>query len=208
VSRSKTPRSARTGHTREVLSARRPTPDAIRAFLADHAAIPLSYDTPAMTRGLPPAGWVMGRDWIELGSGSAVYERAAAAVDRWAMFDVPWVELFGADRPPAVDQTVAVLARVGPVWSLNGCRVTYLVDDRGAFERHGFAYGTLGEHMEVGEERFTVEGERESDRVLYDVIAFSRPRHWLARAGGPLSRRLQRRFRIDSGRAIQRALTA
>jgi len=41
----------------------------------------------------------------------------------------------------------------------------------------------------------------------YDLFAFSRPRHPLARLGGPLySRALQRRFARDSLRAMARAV--
>jgi hypothetical protein len=61
-------------------------------------------------------------------------------------------------------------------------------------KRFGFAYGTLAEHAESGEERFTVEWHGEDDTVWYDVLAFSRPRQVLARLGYPLSRLLQKRF--------------
>jgi uncharacterized protein (UPF0548 family) len=61
--------------------------------------------------------------------------------------------------------------------------------------------------MESGEERFTIEWRREDDSVWYDLLAFSRPRHRLARSGAPLSRRLQRRFARDSLHAMMRAVT-
>ncbi len=149
----------------------------------------------------------MGREGVELGSGPEVYERARAAVDQWAMFDVGWVELLGADEPPAEGLTVAVLARLGALWSLNACRVTALIREPGDHERHGFAYGTLSEHMETGEERFVVSWDRASGGVSYEVVAYSRPRHWLARAAGPVARAAQRRFRLGSARAMQRAVT-
>ena len=60
--------------------------------------------------------------------------------------------------------------------------------------RFGFAYGRLGEHAESGEERFTVEWDRASDKVWYDILAFSRPRHTLAKLAYPLSRSLQKAF--------------
>jgi len=72
-------------------------------------------------------------------------------------------------------------------------------------KRFGFAYGTLADHMESGEERFTVEWRRDDDSVWYDLLAFSRPRHPLARLGLRLSRALQRRFARDSLRAMARA---
>ena len=90
-------------------------------------------------------------------------------------------------------------------WSLNASRVVYVVDDRGAQSRYGFAYGTLTEHAETGEERFTVELRPEDQTVWYDIYAFSRP-NGLARAGYPLSGRLQRRFARDSKEAMRRAV--
>ena len=42
-------------------------------------------------------------------------------------------------------------------------------------KRFGFAYGTLREHAESGEERFTVEWSRDDDRVWYDILAFFAP---------------------------------
>ena len=58
-------------------------------------------------------------------------------------------------------------------------------------KRLGFAYGTLAEHAESGEERFTIEWNRNKDEVLYDIFAFSRPRQAFAKLGHPLSRLLQ-----------------
>ena len=59
--------------------------------------------------------------------------------------------------------------------------------------RFGFAYGTLPDHVECGEERFTVECGQD-DSVWYDILAFSRPRHPLAKLGQPLVRRWQKQF--------------
>jgi uncharacterized protein (UPF0548 family) len=192
--------------TRRVLSLRRPDDGQIRSFLAGQQELPLSYEAPGMTGTGPPPGWDVGRDRAELGTGPAVYARARAAVDRWAMFDVGWVELCWPDRPPAPGCTVAVLARLGPLWSLNACRVVDASPAGDDADHHGFAYGTLDEHMERGEERFEVRWERASDRVVYEVVAYSQPRHWLARASGPLARAAQARFRAHSGRAMQRAV--
>jgi alpha-ketoglutarate-dependent taurine dioxygenase len=46
--------------------------------------------------------------------------------------------------------------------------------------RFAFAYGTLAEHAESGEERFQVEW-REDDSVWYDILAFSRPNQLFSR---------------------------
>jgi len=39
-------------------------------------------------------------------------------------------------------------------WSLNAARIVYLIEEDGPCEKHGFAYGTLPEHGERGEERW------------------------------------------------------
>ncbi len=54
------------------------------------------------------------------------------------------------------------------------------------------AYGTLTEHVEIGEERFIVEFDHESNEVWYDIFAFSRPGHMLVKIGYPYSRYLQK----------------
>ena len=72
--------------------------------------------------------------------------------------------------------------------------------------RRGFAYGTLPGHAESGEERFLVEWDRSDNAVWYDIVAFSRPKHPLARLGYPLTRRTQKRFARDSVAAMRRAI--
>ena len=84
---------------------------------------------------------------------------------------------------------------------MNACRIVYVVEEQ---QRYGFAYGTLSEHAERGEERFTVEWKREEDTVWYDLLAFSKPGP-MARLGYPLARRLQKRFAHDSKEAMKRA---
>ena len=80
------------------------------------------------------------------------------------------------------------------LWWLNATRIVYTIDEP---RRFGFAYGTLPRHAEKGEERFLVE-HLDDDTVWYDVLAYSRPRHILARIGYPLARRYQKRFGRES----------
>jgi len=86
---------------------------------------------------------------------------------------------------------------------LNASRIIYIVNEEGRIARYGFAYGTLAEHAESGEERFTVEWNRSDDQVWYSILAFSRPKTTLARLGYPLARRLQKRFGEDSKAAMR-----
>jgi uncharacterized protein (UPF0548 family) len=94
-----------------------------------------------------------------------------------------------------------VVRHVG-FWSVNISRIVYLIDEE---SRYGFAYGTLPSHSEEGEERFFVEHDKTTDEVWYDLYAFSKPRHPLARIGYPISRHLQKRFARESLAAMKRA---
>lgn len=183
-----------------MLTLSEPMADTIRRFLAAQAALPLSYAPAGLTRGPAPAGYTADRRRQRLGDDDAAFGRACAALRSWAMFRQDWIRL-APDDPPAVGTAVAVCARVGPLWWLNACRVVYLIDEP---RRVGFAYGTLADHAERGEERFAVE-QLADGSVWYDLLAYSRPRHWLARAGYPLTRAFQKRFGRGSAAAMAAA---
>ncbi len=103
-----------------------------------------------------------------------------------------------SDTPIETGAIVAVEANTFGFWSLNACRIVYVIDERETTNaRFGFAYGTLPDHVECGEERFTVEWNADNS-VWYDMYAFSRPQHPLVKAGLPVARRLQKRFARDS----------
>jgi uncharacterized protein (UPF0548 family) len=139
---------------------------------------------------------------IELGSGEVTWHRAVEAVRGWQMFNIPWLRLCWPTAPICAGTEVAVLLHHVGFFSLNACRIVYRVDNDDRNKRFGFAYGTLEEHAESGEERLTVEWNRANDKVCYDILAFSRPRQTLARVGYPLSRFLQRQFAEDSKAAM------
>jgi uncharacterized protein (UPF0548 family) len=182
-----------------------PSPQRISQFLDAQRDASFSYDEVGATRkGMKtPAGFAVDHNRARLGGGRHTFERAVAALYAWRMFDVGWARLVPADAPVEVGMTVAVLARHYGFHSLNSCRISYTIEENGdGIVRRGFAYGTLPEHGEKGEERFTVEWRREDDSVFYDLYAFSKPNHFLAKLGYPLTRRLQRRFARDSLRAM------
>jgi len=120
------------------------------------------------------------------------------------MFDMPWVNLHWPSAPILVGTEVAVSVHHFGFYSLNACRIVYLVDEEVPMKRFGFAYGTLAEHAESGEERFTIEWDRNNDEVWYDILAFSRPQQMFAKLGYPLSRLLQKRFAEHSKAAMLR----
>lgn len=120
---------------------------------------------------------------------------------------MPWLRLDRTSAPIQVGTDVAVSVHHFGFYSLNACRIVYVVDEEDPVKRFGFAYGTLAEHAESGEERFAVEWDRGEDTVWYDILAFSRPRNLLARLGYPLSRLLQKRFAEDSKAAMLEAVS-
>ncbi len=185
-----------------------PSPQRISRFLDAQRDAPFSYDELGATHegAKAPAGYAVDHNRARLGRGRDTFERAVAALYSWKMFDVGWARLVPADAPVEVGTTVAVVARHYGFHSLNPCRITYTIEeDEGGLVRRGFSYGTLSQHGEKGEERFTVEWRREDDSVYYDLYALSRPKHLLAWLGYPLARRLQRRFARDSLQAMVQA---
>jgi len=187
--------------------ARKPSERVIREFLQRQEHQELSYSEPGISRMSVAAGYVADHNRIRLGTGKKTFEKSMQAVRSWEMFHLGWVQVCWPDVAIEVGATVALLVRHWSFWSLNACRIVYLIKERGAIERYGFAYGTLPDHGESGEERFTVEWREDDDSVWYDLVALSRPNHWLAKAGYPLSRHLQRRFAEDSKKAMQRAVS-
>ncbi len=191
-----------------MLTLRKPAPAALDRFRAAQAALDVTYPAVGATAGTPPAGYVVDHTRVRLGEGEAVFAAARAALAQWEQFRLGWVEAAPADTPLRPGAVVAVVARTFGVYWVNACRVIYAVDEDGPVRRVGFAYGTLPGHAESGEERFLVEWDRATGAVWYDILAFSRPRHPLARLGYPLARRFQRRFARDSAAAMRRAANA
>jgi uncharacterized protein (UPF0548 family) len=189
-----------------MLSLRKPSTEKLRDFLAAQSKLDLTYPAVGATAAVPPAGYVVDRTRIKLGEGAGTFAAAQAALGRWEHFRLGWVETWPPDTPIQPGQVVAVIARLFGLWCLNACRLVYVVNEERPIQRFGFAYGTLPEHAESGEERFTVEWHEADATVWYDILAFSRPQQLLARLGYPLARRLQKRFARDSAAAMRRAV--
>jgi uncharacterized protein (UPF0548 family) len=189
---------------------RKPSPAAIRRFLAEQSRLPFSYDAVGATGGDVPRGFNVDHTRQQLGTGERVFIGATQALERWDQFRLSWLEAGPADTPIEVGEAVAILARVAGLWSLNACRIVSVIDESGReqsppIDRFGFAYGTLPGHAARGEERFLIEWNRSDDSVWYDILAFSRPRHPLMRLGYPFARLVQRRFGRESAAAMQQA---
>lgn len=175
-----------------------PSDRTIATFIASQKNLPFSYQAVGATNGMPPDGYVVDHNRIQLGTGASVYKLAIEALNAWKQFDLGWVSI-GPDGVAVKEgSTVAVKARAFGTWSLNASRVVYVINESGATERFGFAYGTLPDHVESGEERFSVEWNVDDDSVWYDIFAFSRPQHLLVRIAAQQARKLQKQFAKDS----------
>jgi uncharacterized protein (UPF0548 family) len=188
-----------------MISPLKPSRASIDAFIAAQKNQKFSYPEIGRSREGASRGYTLDHNRIQLGAGFDTYEKAKSAVRRWKMFDMPWIHLCWPETPIETGATVAVVASHLGFWSTNPSRIVYVVDEQGASPSFGFAYGTLPDHSEIGEERFTVELNPVDQKVWYSIYAFSRPGK-LARLGYPFARRLQKRFARDSKVAMERAV--
>ena len=185
---------------------RKPTALAIDHFRQSQAGLDFTYSAVGATRDTPPSGFVVDHTREQIGVGETTFRRAQEALRNWQQLELGWVST--GTPPPAVEkgETVSVLARVCGLWSLNACRIVYVIQQQAPWPSFGYAYGTLPDHAEAGEERFLVEWTPSDDAVYYDILAFSRPQHLLAQLGYPIARRFQRRFARESMVAMRHAV--
>src|SRR5215470_7762978 len=167
--------------------------DAVQ-FILSQRNLPFTYSEVGATNESPPAGYNVDHNRIQLGEGETTYACAVEALKNWRQFDLGWVTIVPRGVAVEAGATVAVKARAFGSWSLNAARVVYVIDEP---RRFGFAYGTLPDHVERGEERFLIEWLPDNT-VWYDILAFSRPQHPLVKLIGPLVRQRQGRFARES----------
>ena len=166
----------------------RPTSERLHQLAEHGREQSLTYEPVGVTEtDETPSGYRRDRWQRIVGHGDADFARAADAIRQWAVHRGAGL-VVGADRPPSVDQVVAMYAPL-PIGYIDVvCRVVDVVDEP---DRFGFTYGTLPVHPERGEESFIV--VRASDgSVTFTITAVSRPAHPLARIASPIARRLQR----------------
>jgi uncharacterized protein (UPF0548 family) len=180
----------------------RPTDQAIHTRLATREAMPFSYSEVGATRSIPPAGYRINHMRALLGKGEDVHARAVSALLSWRLLTVAGLEIFPSQPPIEPQTNVALLsrhfARLGGLWSLDFCRVIYILEAQpehsGAIRRTGFAYGTLPGHAVRGEEIFSIEWHVATNEVWYDIFSFSLPANVLIRLAGPFARAAQKQF--------------
>jgi len=177
----------------------KPTEELVGKFRSAQHALPFSYSEVGATKDGAVSGYTIDHNRIKLGQGEETYQRANSALRSWKQFDLGWVSIVPSDTPIEVGRTVALQAKTFGFWSLSACRVVYVIDELDPVRKFGFAYGTLPDHVECGEERFTIEWHNSTDdSVWYDIYAFSHPQHPLVKLGRSVARRLQKRFVRES----------
>lgn len=172
--------------------------------------LPFSYGVALNTEFGPeevfvPKGFVLDETRGEIGHGIEAFHAAREAFRAWQHFDLGWVRVSNPDAEIARDAIVAVEAHTLGLWSLNLSRILYVIDEPNRF---GYGYGTTALHVECGEERFLLEFYPQSGAVYYDLLAISRPAHWMARLAYPITRRSQRRFAHESQRRMRQAVAS
>jgi uncharacterized protein (UPF0548 family) len=185
-----------------------PSDAELERFLARARESHYTYSELGATSGLIPPLYTTDHNRVLLGKGEADWYRAVTALRAWKMFDLGWMRLYPASTEIRAGENVALVARWFSLYFVNACRIVDTLHEHVPIRRYGFAYGTLEDHAESGEERFTLEWHRENDEVWYDLLAFSRPNQFLARVGYPFARQLQKRFAADSKAAMVRAVKA
>jgi uncharacterized protein (UPF0548 family) len=140
---------------------------------------------------------------IELGTGQATFDRAYEALRDWEHFACGWTFLYPTKPAIEAGTTLIVYANHIFVWSINSCRIIYVIDDDdGTVKRFGYGYGTLPVHSESGEERFLIEWDRKLNVCKYEIRAFSRSNNPLVSLAWPLAKAIQDQFRQQSTRAL------
>ncbi len=183
-------------------SLRKPTEAQLESFLSEQARTNFSYaDVGATASGLCPKNFDDDSNQVLLGRGEDAFRRACIALQKWRQFPARWTRIIPADATLQSGKNVVLIVRVLGMWWWCSARIVYTVDDAEPVRRFGFAYGTLPEHVERGEERFTIEMNSDGE-VWYAIRAFSRPRMLIARLCYPIARRLQRKFVRDSKAAM------
>jgi uncharacterized protein (UPF0548 family) len=184
-----------------MLSLRRPTPEQMAAFLQRQSSRGFSYDAVGATATNPPPGYPVRNERVQIGTGEAAFAAGVEALKQWRQFRIGWVDAFPHTTPIRVGESVAVIAKTFGIWSLNACRIVYVIDESSPQRRFGFAYGTL-DHVAKGEERFLIEMDA-SGAVWYQIYAFSRASHPLTKVAVPIFRKIQNVFVRDSQRVMQ-----
>ena len=170
-----------------MLTLRRPTPERLTQLVGTQRSKTFTYEPVGATlTGRIPSGYRYEKFVALIGDGPNLFFRAREALEDWRPQRGAGLSV-AADGPLAGGTTVALAAPLPLGFAIAVCKVVDVVDEP---DRFGFAYGTLPEHPEEGEELFLLERDG-SGKVVFRIEVFSRPHQTLARLASPAARRLQ-----------------
>jgi uncharacterized protein (UPF0548 family) len=90
----------------------KPNRTSVTAFVARQQNQNFSYPEVGCSREQAPSGYTTDHNRVKLGIGVDAFERAKCAVQRWKMFDMPWINLCWPDAPIEPGAVVAVLFHI------------------------------------------------------------------------------------------------
>ena len=148
---------------------------------------PYSYSEVGAVAGKPlPAGYDHLRRATVLG-GREHFRTAVEDLFRWRMHERSGIRVTPSEPVAAPGVIFVQRFRLGLLVFVAPCRVVEVITGP---DRAALVYGTLPGHPERGEERFLIE-QRRDGMVTLQITAFSRPAAWYARAGAPVTKRVQ-----------------
>ena len=186
---------------------RKPSDERIGAFRKAQSALELTYRQVGATSSTPPTDYIVDHTRVKLGEGHETFEIARQAMEDWQHFHLGWISVASSKTLICENEVVVLLTKVFGMWAMCACRIVDVIEETKPRCRFGFAYGTLPGHPESGEERFLIEID-DDGIVWYDILAFSKPHHPLAKIGYPFVRRLQKRFARDSAAKMQYSVSS
>jgi len=129
-----------------------------------------------------------------IGKGDQVWEKAKEALRQWQHFPYSFTKIYPNTTKIEEGNIVAVMIYILGFWWRNPAKIVYTFDEP---DRFGFAYGTLQEHAEKGEEAFWISRDKDNN-IIYHLYAISKPKFWAAKLAYPITRKYQRKFALES----------
>lgn len=129
-----------------------------------------------------------------IGEGTEVWGKARLFLKQWKHFPPSFTKIYSNTKSIKEGTIVAVMIKILGLWCCNSAKIVYVIDQPNCF---GFAYGTLLEHAEKGEEAFWISRDA-TGKITYHLKAFSKPKFWAAKLAYPLTRKYQRKFAKES----------
>lgn len=121
-----------------------PSETEIADYFAAQKDLPFSYQEIGASKDEIPSGYPINHRRLTIGRGAVDYARARKAIDRWIMYQLNWTRVYPNEVQIAVGESVCVVVNHGFCWSVNPCRIVYVLDEsKEKVARYGFAFGTL-----------------------------------------------------------------